>query len=232
MKTQRYSADTRGTGEASWLHSKFSFSFANYYNPARMGFGTLRVLNDDIIAPSNGFGMHEHDNMEIVTIVTEGMLEHTDSEGNGGILRAGDVQVMSAGFGIKHSEFNSSDEEPLALFQMWINTKEQNIKPHYDQKTFSFPENVLVVVASGSADTDALYIHQDTRVLVGNFNAGTKHTHSVTASRGVFLFVIEGSFTVAGETLSRRDALEITDTHSVTLEAVTHGKVMLIEVPL
>ena len=229
MKTVKYPAESRGTGEAGWLHSKFSFSFASYYNPARMHFGALRVLNDDIIEPANGFGMHEHDNMEIVTIVTEGILEHKDSEGNGGMLRAGDVQVMSAGSGIEHSEFNPSDEEPLALFQLWIGTKERDIKPRYDQKTFVFPLNTLVAVASGDGEDSSLKIHQDARILVGHFGVGSKHTHTIPSGRGVFALAIEGSFQIAGETLNRRDALEITDGHSVTFETPIGGRILLIE---
>lgn len=230
MKTVKYTASTRGVGDAGWLRSRFSFSFASYYNPARMNFGALRVLNDDTIEPAHGFGMHQHDNVEIITLVTDGVLEHTDSEGHGGQLRADDVQVMSAGSGIAHSEFNPSDEEVLSLFQLWIGTKEHDIKPRYDQRSFKFPENTLVAVASGDGDEGALYIHQDARVLVGNFAAGAKHTHTIPAGRGVFALVTIGSFTIADETLDHRDALEITDAHSVTLETTAGGRILLVEV--
>lgn len=229
MNITKYPAESRGVGDIAWLRSCFSFSFARYYDPARMGFGKLRVLNDDTIAPANGFGMHEHDNMEIVTIVTEGILEHKDSEGNGGTLRADDVQVMSAGTGIAHSEINPSEEETLALFQLWIETKEQNIKPRYDQKSFTFPENVLTVVASGLGDEGALTIHQDARVMVGNMLPGAIVGLSVGEGRGVFALVINGSFTIADETLETRDAVEITDAHSVTIETVMGGRVLVIE---
>ncbi len=229
MKTERYDAKTRGFNDAGWLHSNFSFSFANYYDPRRMGYGALRVLNDDIIEPANGFGMHEHDNMEIVTLVTEGVLEHKDSEGNGGTLRGGDVQVMSAGSGIAHSEFNPSDEEPLALFQMWITTKEQNIKPRYDQKTFEFRDNTLVAIASGDGEADALYIHQDASVFVGSFTAGSRHTHTIRKDRGLFVFCIEGTFEIDDDTIGRRDALEISGAQSVTFKTPVGGRIMLIE---
>lgn len=230
MKVAKYPAESRGVGDIDWLRSRFSFSFARYYDPARMGFGALRVLNDDTIAPANGFGMHEHDNMEIVTIVTEGILEHSDSEGNGGTLRADDVQVMSAGSGIAHSEINPSEEETLELFQLWITTKEPNISPRYDQKHFVFPENVLTVVASGDGDQGALSIHQDARVMMGNFAKGAKHTHIIPAGRGIFALAIVGSFTIAGETLDARDAVEITGAESMTIETTTGGRVLVIEV--
>jgi redox-sensitive bicupin YhaK (pirin superfamily) len=234
MSITKYPAEGRGVGDIAWLRSRFSFSFARYYDPARMGFGKLRVLNDDTIAPVNGFGMHEHDNMEIVTLVTEGILEHKDSEGNGGTLRADDVQVMSAGSGIAHSEINPSEEEMLALFQLWIETKEQGIKPRYNQKHFEFPENTLTVVASGDGDHGALYIYQDARVMVGNFTAGGKHTHIIPAGRGIFALATEGSFQISTEahveTLENRDAVEITDAHSVTIETATGGRVLIIEV--
>ena len=230
MSIIKYPAESRGVGDIAWLRSRFSFSFARYYDPARMGFGKLRVLNDDTIAPANGFGMHEHDNMEIVTLVTEGILEHKDSEGNGGTLRADDVQVMSAGSGIAHSEINPSEEETLTLFQLWIETKEQGIKPRYDQKHFTFPENALVAIASGDGDDGALSIHQDARVFVGNFSAGGKHTHIIPAGRGIFALATEGSFTIASETLAPRDAVEITDAHSVTIETMTGGRILVVEV--
>lgn len=236
MNITKYKAESRGIGDIAWLRSRFSFSFARYYDPARMGFGKLRVLNDDTIAPANGFGMHEHDNMEIVTLVTEGILEHKDSEGNGGTLRADDVQVMSAGSGIAHSEINPSEEETLALFQLWIETKEQNIKPQYDQKHFTFPENTLTVVASGDGDHGALSIHQDARVMVGSFTAAGKYTHIIPAGRGIFALATLGSFRISSEahveTLENRDAVEVTDARSVTIETTTGGRVLVVETAL
>lgn len=232
MKTAKYASETRGVGDIDWLQSRFSFSFAGYYDEARMGFGKLRVLNDDIIAGGGGFGMHPHANMEIVTLVTEGTLEHQDSEGNGGILKPGDVQVMSAGSGIRHAEINHSLSEPLALFQLWIETKEMNIAPCYAQQSFVFPENELTVVASGLNDAGALVIHQDARVVVGKFLAGSEVSHTIEKRNGVFAFVIEGSFTVAGVHLSKRDALEVTEAEAVAIEANSAGSILLIEVPL
>jgi len=232
MKMMKYSADSRGVGEAGWLHSRFSFSFANYWNPARMGFGALRVLNDDIIEGGGGFPMHPHSDMEIITLVTGGTLEHTDSEGNGGVLGVDGVQVMSAGSGILHSEFNHSATEPLSLFQLWIETKEEGITPRYDQKSFSFPQNALTTIASGLADPGALIIHQDARVIVGSFGEGGVGSVDIGLGRGVFVLVIEGSFTIGNETLLRRDAIEVSETGVLTISAVTPGRIMCIEVPL
>jgi redox-sensitive bicupin YhaK (pirin superfamily) len=232
MNITRYSADSRGNGSVGWLQSEFSFSFANYFDPARMGFGKLRVLNDDIIASANGFGMHEHDNMEIVTLVTEGTLAHKDTEGNGGILHRNDVQVMSAGSGLAHSEINNSTEEPVKLFQLWIESKEENIKPHYDQKTFMFPDNVLVPVASGLGDEGALYIHQDARILVGILLSGNTQDLKIGIGSGVFAMVVEGSATIGTEKLGYRDAVEITGTESVAISTELGCKLLIVETVL
>ncbi len=230
MSVVKYPANERGVNEAGWLSSRFSFSFANYYDENRMGFGTLRVLNDDVIAPGNGFGMHPHANMEIITLVTGGTLEHTDSQGNGGLLQAGDVQVMSAGSGIAHSEWNGSDSEPLTLFQLWIETNNPHATPRYDQKTFTFPTDSLVPVASGYDDAGALPIYQNARVLCGTYAGGATDRYVVRAGAGVFLLVIEGVFEVNGVAMERRDAVEITDVASVEFSTVTGGQVLVVEV--
>lgn len=232
MKVTRRDSDARGVGEAGWLHSRFSFSFADYYDPDRMGFGKLRVLNDDIIEGGSGFGMHPHANMEIITIVTRGTLAHKDSEGNGGIVTRGGVQVMSAGTGITHSEYNHDVDKQLELFQLWIETKQRGITPRYAQQSFVFPENTLVVVASGLLDAGALAIHQDARVSVGNFTQGNKTSYEIPKGSGVFALVIEGTFTIAGVERNRRDALEITDTELLSLECTSDGALMIVEVPL
>ena len=232
MSITKLPHDERGVSEAGWLSSRFSFSFANYYDPNRMGFGKLRVLNDDVIAPGNGFGMHPHANMEIITVVTGGVLEHKDSEGNGGLLYPNDAQVMSAGAGITHSEWNSSDVEPLAFFQLWIETNNRNAAPRYDQKTFAFPSNVLVPVASGLGDAGALPIYQDARVLVGTYAAESAGSYTLTAGQGLFILVIEGAFTVGTVELGRRDAVEISAVDSVELRTITGGRLLVIEVPV
>ena len=225
-----YPQAERGLAEAGWLSSRFSFSFASYYDENRMGFGSLRVLNDDVIAPGNGFGMHPHANMEIITVVTSGTLKHTDSDGNSGLLSAGGVQVMSAGSGIAHSEWNGSDSESLALFQLWIETNNPNATPRYDQKTFMFPADSLVSVASGYDDAGALPLYQNARVSVGTYTEGATDTYSVGVGKGLFLLVIEGTCTVGGMTLGRRDAVEITDVVTVECSMVTGGRVLVVEV--
>jgi redox-sensitive bicupin YhaK (pirin superfamily) len=230
MSIVKYPAGERGENDAGWLSSRFSFSFANYYDPNRMGFGTLRVLNDDVIAAGNGFGMHPHANMEIITIMTGGVLEHKDSAGNGGLLYPGDVQVMSAGSGIAHSEWNGSDVEPLALFQLWIETNNPNAEPRYDQKTFTFPNNVLVPVASGLGDTGAMPIYQNARVMVGTHTEGSTDMYQLGAERGLFVLVIEGTFIVGGVELGRRDAVEVMDVETVEFSTTTGGRLLVVEV--
>lgn len=232
MSITKLPHDERGVSEAGWLSSRFSFSFANYYDPSRMGFGALRVLNDDVIAPGNGFGMHPHANMEIITLVTGGVLEHKDSEGNGGLLYPNDVQVMSAGSGITHSEWNGSDVEPLALFQLWIETNNRNAAPRYDQKTFAFPSNILVPVASGLGDAGALPVYQNSRVLVGTYTAEGRDSYTLTAGQGLFILVIEGAFTIGTVELGQRDAVEITALDSIAVHTVTGGRLLVIEVPI
>lgn len=230
MSIVKYPGEERGVNEAGWLLSRFSFSFANYYDPNRMGFGTLRVLNDDVIAPGSGFGMHPHANMEIITVVTGGVLEHKDSAGNGGLLYPGNVQVMSAGSGIAHSEWNGSDIESLALFQLWIETNNPNAEPRYDQKTFTFPNNVLVSVASGLHDDGAMPIYQNARVMVGTYVEGAGGMYQLGAGRGLFVLVVEGAFTVSGVNLDKRDAVEVTEVATVEFSTKTGGRLLVVEV--
>ena len=232
MQATHYPSATRGTGEAGWLHTRYSFSFAHYFNPQRRGFGALLVVNDDIVEPNNGFGLHHHDNMEIITVVLEGTLTHEDTAGNRGTLRAGEVQVMSAGSGISHSEYNNTPDERLALLQLWIQTKERGITPQYAQKAFTFPENTLVPVASGLADTEALIMHQDARVMLTILGEDGRATHTVGEGRGIFVFVIEGTCIAADTTLAARDALEILNADEVVLEGASGAQVMLVEVPM
>src|SRR6202012_3248065 len=175
MKQIFYPANERGTNDIGWLKAKFSFSFANHYDPNRMNFGVLRVLNDDIIAAGRGFGTHPHDNMEIITIPLLGALEHKDSMGNGGVINAGDVQVMSAGTGVYHSEFNHSHTEDANTLQIWVFPNKRNVEPRYDQKSFNdkltLNEFTTLVAPEGTAG-DALWIHQDATFSIGEFEAG------------------------------------------------------------
>ncbi|RJQ34286.1 pirin family protein, partial [Candidatus Parcubacteria bacterium] len=163
MQIELHPSSQRGKNKIDWLDTKFSFSFANYFNPERMGFGALRVINDDTIAGGGGFDTHSHDNMEIITIVMSGQLKHQDSMGNSGLIGKDEIQVMSAGSGIMHSEYNASANEPVKLFQIWIETKEQNIEPRYEQKNFAakIKANEIITLVSGKVQADTLYIHQD-----------------------------------------------------------------------
>ena len=235
MKKIIHRADSRGKSELGWLHSRFSFSFANYYNPEKMGFGLLRVLNDDVVEPETGFGTHPHNNMEIITIILDGELEHKDSMGSGSIIHKGEVQVMSAGTGITHSEMNPSNNDRVNLFQLWIFPKERNIKPRYDQKKFSIEDrkNKLETVASGFKTNGALYIHQDAVITLGNVEKGKKITYkNFNPGNGSYLLVINGKINLLGEELSTRDAIGIWEQDQVVITAVENTDFVIVEVPM
>ncbi|MFT7615786.1 MAG: redox-sensitive bicupin YhaK (pirin superfamily) [Candidatus Woesearchaeota archaeon] len=231
MNIKLHKSDERGRANIDWLQSRFSFSFSDYYDPTKMGFGALRVLNDDIISAGQGFGMHPHQNMEIISIVLDGALEHKDSIGSGGVIKPGEIQVMSAGSGITHSEFNHSQEKSVSLLQLWIQTKEQNITPRYEQKMFDFKQNTLVPVASG-IDKTALYIHQDATISVGNFDADNKQTISLDKNQGVYIFVISGELSVDENILAKRDAIAVSGCDQVTFKTTKASHVLCIVVPL
>ncbi|MGA8264711.1 MAG: pirin family protein [Ignavibacteriaceae bacterium] len=235
MKTIIHRSDSRGKSEPGWLHSRFSFSFANYYNPENMGFGLLRVLNDDVVEPGTGFGTHPHDNMEIVTIILDGELEHKDSMGSGSVIRKGEVQVMSAGTGITHSEMNPSSDEKVNLFQLWIFPKERNIKPRYDQKEFSIEErkNKLETVASGFKTNGSLYIHQDAAITLGNVEKGKKLIYkNFKPGNGSYLLVINGKINLSGEELTTRDAIGVWEQDQFEISAEENSDFVIIEVPM
>ncbi len=229
MKINIQRADERGKGEYEWLHTRYSFSFANYHNPKRMGFGKLRVLNDDIIEPGKGFGEHEHDNMEIVTIVLEGALEHKDSTGGQGIIKAGEVQRMSAGTGVTHSEFNASREK-VHLFQIWIDANSER-EPGYEQKTVVLQKNKFVKIVSNN-DNKALSIGQDAEFLIGELDKGKHIDFSFKKGHGLYLFVIEGAVAIGDHRLDKADAAEISDTSWVRILPKAAAKVLLITVPM
>ncbi|MGV8151010.1 MAG: pirin family protein [Candidatus Woesearchaeota archaeon] len=200
-------ADSRGKTRIGWLNSRHSFSFGDYYNPERMNFGTLRVLNDDIIAAHSGFDEHPHANMEIITIMLSGELTHTDSMGHEEKLVPSEVQVMSAGSGIMHSEYNNSNS-PVHLLQIWINTKEKNITPRYDQKKFPIIKNNIMEIVSGEKN-DTLYIHQDAIISIAKYDSEKEFSYTIRAGRGVYLFVIVGEIVIEEEKLTNGDAAEI-----------------------
>jgi len=235
LKSIIYRAGDRGKSELGWLHSNFSFSFARYYDPAKMGFGLLRVLNDDYIEPETGFGAHPHDNMEIISIILDGELQHKDSMGTGSIISKGEIQVMSAGSGISHSEMNPSTDKIVNLLQLWIFPKEQNIKSRYDQDKFPLSErkNVLKTVVSGFKNENTLYIHQDAAITLGNADKGIELTYgNIKPGNGYYLFVINGKINLSGEILSTRDAIGITDTNKFSVTAEENSDFLIIEVPM
>ena len=228
-------ADERGHAAHGWLNARHTFSFAGYYNPERVHFGLLRVFNDDIVAPAMGFGMHPHDNMEIVTIPLKGQLEHKDSEGNHGVITEGEVQVMSAGSGIYHSEFNPSKENEVNLLQIWVFPKQRDIEPRYDQKKFDEEgrKNQFQVVASPETDNGSLWLNQNVYFNIGNFDAGQSVTYNKKLiNNGLWIFVMEGEAEVNGEKLERRDSAGITDEEAIEIKANKDSKILIIDVPM
>ncbi len=228
-------AEERGGAEHGWLHTRYSFSFSDYYNPKRMGFGTLRVLNDDIIEPAQGFPTHAHDNMEIVSIVLRGALEHKDSQGNHGIIRPGDVQRMSAGSGIRHSEFNHSQTEQTHLLQIWVYPRERGIQPGYEQKSFpaDLRKNQFLAVVSGQPEKQALSLHQDAVFALGSFDAGKTGTYTVRyPGNGIYVFMIEGETRFEKEILKTGDAASFTGQKSVDFSFSARTELLVIEIPL
>ncbi|MEL6812319.1 MAG: pirin family protein [Bacteroidota bacterium] len=237
MKKILHPAATRGTANYGWLQAKYSFSFANYFDPNRLQFGKLRVLNDDIIAPAMGFGKHPHKNMEIVTIPQHGAVRHQDSMGNEGVVASGDIQVMSAGSGVEHSEVNANANEPLKLFQIWIHPETENVTPRYDQKKIAdlIQPNTFsaVVKPKDIAKENELWIHQQAYFHIGEFSEKTTTTYTLQQpGHGIYLLVVNGTVIAEGETLSNRDAIGIWDANSVNMTVEKDSRVLLIEVPM
>ena len=233
MKVKILYSEERGTTELGWLHSRHSFSFAEYYNPKRNGFGALMVLNEDIVEPGKGFGMHNHVNFEIVSIVLEGSLEHKDSMGNYGVIKTHEIQRISAGTGIMHSEFNPSTKEKIHFLQIWIKPKELAIRPSYEQKKFDFQKNKLTEIVSGKKNHDKIYIHQDAYFSICYFDKDKKIFYKLkNPKNGVFAFVIEGSIVVDNHKFKNCDSVEITDANEIIFKTEDPSKVLFIEVPL
>ena len=235
MKKIFHASSTRGEANHGWLHAKHSFSFANYFDPKRIQFGALRVLNDDIIAPGMGFGSHPHDNMEIITIPLEGALEHKDSMDNIGVIEADEIQVMSAGTGIFHSEYNKNKDKEVKVLQLWVLPKEKNVTPRYDQKSIKELKkpNTLYPIVTPDPNGPAMWIHQDAWFHMGDFNQSTKIEYKINkAGNGVYVFLIEGSAEIAGEAIKKRDALGIWETDRFNLKMTSNSRVLLIEVPV
>lgn len=235
MKIIFHEARSRGYAKHGWLTTHHSFSFASYYDPSKMGFGALRVLNDDVIAPGSGFGKHPHDNMEIITIPLSGSLKHEDSMGNSAVVTAGEVQVMSAGTGVVHAEYNASETEDLTLFQVWIETAKRNVAPRYDQRPYqeSDLQNRFLPVVGPMGTEGVLGIYQDATVSIGRFDLGSDVIYRCrSAGHGAYCVVIEGEGVIAGEVLKKRDALAIWDTSEIHAKCRTAMFLLIIEVSL
>lgn len=235
MKTIIQKAAERGSGDYGWLKPNYYFSFGNYHNPEKVHFGLLRVLNDDFIGGGGAFPTHPHDNMEIVTIPFTGALKHKDSTGGQGVIKAGDVQIMSAGTGVQHSEANESATEPVTLFQIWVFPKERNIKPRYDQRNFDIGERVnkWQVIVSPNDEDKALWINQDARFALTKLEAGnTLNYQNSFKGNGVYLVVINGAIELDGKKLEKRDAAGIYEADSFTIKATEDAELLAIEVPM
>jgi len=228
-----HSANSRGLANHGWLISRHTFSFASYYNPDRVNFGALRVLNDDIVKPGMGFGKHPHDNMEIISIPLSGSLAHKDSTGNEKEIKTGEVQIMSAGSGIEHSEYNYSKTEEVNFLQIWILPKEKNIAPRYEQKDFSeaLKTNQMVTIVSPEKE-GALWINQNSELSLGQFKKGASITHKLNyIGNGIYAFLINGKMKVNDAVLNKRDAVGFFDLKEINIESLEDSKILLIEIP-
>lgn len=235
MKTVLHTADSRGHADHGWLNSHHTFSFANYYNPERMHFGVLRVLNDDVVTAGMGFGTHPHDNMEIISIPLEGDLEHKDSMGNVAVIRKGDVQILSAGTGITHSEYNKNKGEAVKFLQIWIFPNKKNLAPRYDQITLNLEDrkNKLQQILSPNHDDAGVWINQDAWFHMGNLDKGTSTDYILKKKgNGVYAFILKGDVTIDGQQLHTRDGFGVWETDKISIKADSDAEVLLMEVPM
>ena len=235
MQTVYHAADSRGDANHGWLKSKHTFSFANYHNPDRMGFGALRVINDDFVIGGQGFGKHSHRDMEIISIPLSGRLGHGDNIGNNGIIETGEIQVMSAGTGITHSEMNGDNEEAVKFLQIWVIPNKMNVEPRYQQVRIDeiMQPNEFHQVLSPNADDAGVWIHQNAWFSMGDFDEGVTETYQLKdPSNGVYIFVISGKIVVNGNILDTRDGLGVCDTKNFTMDVKEDARVLLMEVPM
>ena len=233
--TVLHKANTRGHADHGWLQANFSFSFGSWYNPERVQFGALRVLNDDIIGEGMGFGTHPHDNMEIITIPLEGDLAHKDSMGNAATIKNGDVQVMSAGTGIQHSEFNPNANLKTKSLQIWVFPNKRNVTPRYQQISLNKEDrnNKLQQILSPNPDDDGVWIHQDAWFHMGKFDKGTTTTYTIKKEEnGVYAFILSGTLTINGQELDTRDGFGIWDVTTLDIKMITDAEILLLEVPM
>ena len=235
MQTVYHAADSRGMAHHGWLKSAHTFSFANYYNPQRMGFGVLRVINDDFVEGGEGFGTHPHRDMEIISVPLSGDLAHRDSMGNGSIIRNGDIQVMSAGTGVTHSEMNANADQAVKFLQIWVLPRHNAVKPRYQQITIAdqAKPNDFQQILSPNPDDDGVWIHQDAWFSLARFDKGTKKRYDVKrAGNGVYVFVIKGEAKIGDVQLNQRDGLGVWDAEGFDVEATADAEILLMDVPL
>lgn len=235
MKMIYHAANSRGDANHGWLKSKHSFSFANYHNPERMGFGALRVINDDFVIGGQGFGKHSHRDMEIISIPLSGKLGHGDNIGNEGIIETGEIQVMSAGTGITHSEMNGDANEPVKFLQIWVIPNKMNVAPRYQQVRMSdiMQPNEFNQVLSPNADDAGVWIHQNAWFSMGDFEQGLTRTYQLKdANNGAYIFVLSGKVVIDGITLETRDGMGVWDTEGFSMQIAAEAKVLVMEVPL
>lgn len=236
MKSVLHKAATRGHANHGWLDTHHTFSFANYYNPERMHFGVLRVLNDDRVASGRGFGTHPHDNMEIISIPLRGDLEHKDSMGNVAVIREGDVQVMSAGTGVYHSEYNKNPDAPVEFLQIWMFPNQRNVTPRYDQITIPAAQdarNEWIQILSPHADDDGVWVHQNAWFHIANLDAGASLDYALKMTQnGAYAFIIDGSVRIGDQDLAARDGFGVWDTDHLSVTAHTDARILLMDVPM
>ncbi len=234
-KTILHKANTRGHADHGWLNSYHTFSFANYHNPERVHFGGLRVLNDDTVSKAMGFGTHPHDNMEIISIPLEGDLEHKDSMGNTTVIKQGDIQVMSAGTGIRHSEYNKNKDTPVKFLQIWVFPNKKNVAPRYGQITLNENDrhNKLQQILSPNQDDEGVWIHQNAWFHLGKFDKGVSTDyHFKQSGNGLYIFVLNGDINVDGQELNKRDGYGAWETDHINIKAITDAEFLLMEVPM
>jgi redox-sensitive bicupin YhaK (pirin superfamily) len=231
-----HKAATRGSADHGWLKSRHTFSFADYHHPERVHFGALRVLNDDQVAPGMGFGTHPHDNMEIISIPLEGDLEHKDSMGNVTVIRNGDIQVMSAGTGISHSEYNKNKDKPVKFLQIWVFPKTRNVTPRYGQITLKEADrhNTLQQILSPDPNDAGVWIHQDAWFHLGKFDKGFSVDYSLhKTGNGIYTFILKGDVTIEGTKLNERDGFGVWDTDKISIKADSQdAEVLVMEIPM
>lgn len=230
-----HKAETRGDANHGWLQSKHTFSFANYYNPERMHFGVLRVLNDDTVAAGMGFGTHPHDNMEIISIPLEGELEHKDSMGNTTVIKEGDIQIMSAGTGVQHSEYNKSKDRQVKFLQIWVFPNQKNVAPRYDQISLNKLDrkNTLQQIVSPNNSDEGVWIHQNAWFFLADFDKEIYANYQLKSKgNGIYIFNLKGELSIDGQILHSRDGLGIWDTDTINIHACSDSEFLVMEVPM